>query len=193
MYLVLDTETTGLPTFNAAAGRRFPSYTNTPAYETCRIVSISWLVVNDDHTIASEYYAVVYPDNFIIPAASQAIHGISTEQAQKDGVPFIDVVANLYNALRNVDTFVAHNAEFDVNVLASELYRRGYYPITDDLLRKKQVCTMLMGKEKLNLVKRPKLCDLYQRLYGTLPEGTLHNAAVDTKCCYMCYCKLAQM
>jgi len=182
MALIFDTETTGLPTVRGA------NYTQLGAFESCRIVSISW-ACNDREPI----YYIVKPDGFFSSPESVAIHGITHEMAVQNGVPFADIMQHLfYDIRRGITCIVAHNLEFDLNVLKSELYRRGMLELLRELEPISRFCTMLAGKRVMGIRKWPKLAELYQFL--TKEEiSNAHNALYDTIHCRRCYGILSQM
>ena len=51
MNIFIDTETSGLPSFEKGAAKKsrsFPKYADLDKYDTCRIVSICWIVAKHD-------------------------------------------------------------------------------------------------------------------------------------------------
>lgn len=70
-----------------------------------------------------------------IPAGATAVHGISTEQARREGRAAHEVVAEVTAALRSLFDqgvpVVAYNASYDFSLLASEAARHGLEPLTD--------------------------------------------------------------
>lgn len=191
MYLVFDLETTGLP-------RRGP-YTDTASYDSCRIVSISWMLTGSrpDYTPLAHQYFIVRPEGFDIPEASVRFHGITPEHARICGHSFDTVMAIFEKDLAQCNALVSHNAEFDVNVLKAELHRRcggeeqGKYASLLACMHAKRIfCTMQEGKKAMLIMKYPRLEELFKYLY---PEDTLseaHNAYYDTLHCYLCFKKL---
>jgi DNA polymerase III epsilon subunit-like protein len=178
--LVFDTETTGLPPRGAP-----PS--NTAAWDKCRIVQIAWNVYDSrTHDLERSVCFMVKPEGFVIPAESTAIHGITTERAVDEGVPIADVLEYLRRDLCRVATLVAHNIRFDDNVVMAEMHR---IPSFTDVITawqdKERKCTMLMGTPPKG--RWPKLVTLYERLFGAVPECTLHRADADVEVCAKCF------
>ena len=186
MNIILDTETSGLPT--GIGYGRFPSYRKLSDYDTARIVSIAWIVSRGDQVVQQAYY-VVKPDGFLISPESQAIHGISQEDAERDGIPITEVFAELIPLLESCASIVAHNVAFDSNVIMSELFRYNYENTLEILKNKNFICTMKKGKEIMNYYKKPRLEELYQFLYNE-PISNAHNAQFDTYYCYLCFIKM---
>ena len=78
MYLIFDTETTGLPrSFKAPIS----DVDNWP-----RVVQLAWQLHADDGSLVEHKDFLIKPDGFDIPYGSEQIHGISTELASKEGI-----------------------------------------------------------------------------------------------------------
>ena len=115
MHLILDTETTGV----------------TP---TARIVSLAWALYDDAEVEVSNAHHVIRPDGFTIPPDATAVHGITTAEARRKGIPIGDALTGLSNDIaRHAHLFgrshtQAHDARADVLACARcfyELRRRG--------------------------------------------------------------------
>ncbi len=177
MFLIFDTETTGLP-------RDFKA----PISDTDnwpRMVQLSWQLHDDVGTLVEVRDFVVYPDGFDIPFNAAKIHGITTERAQKEGVPLAKVLAAFQEDLDKAEFIVGHNVNFDINILGCEYFRNNQ----DSLLLTKKVldtCTEATatlcqipggrgGKFKL-----PNLTELYTHVFNETFEEA-HNAAFDVE------------
>jgi DNA polymerase III epsilon subunit-like protein len=200
-YLVIDTETTGLPS------RRDPLLskhdpTSIAAYDSARLVSVAWIEARrSDNLCLGEGSALVRPEGFGIPPQAQAIHGISTERALTEGQPFECALGRLIAPLRRCSAIVGHNVKFDIGVLRAELLRRQGAAAGEErghafaeaealLASKATVCTMSMGRHLLGLRRNPRLGDLHRKLFGADLQGA-HDAAVDTLACYRCLAAMA--
>lgn len=185
MEFFFDTETTGFP---ERSGNRLPPPKSLDKYDSARIVSISWIVTRQQRVVSQAYY-VVRPDGFVVPPESTAIHGITHEEAMSTGCPIATVFDTLKEALDGVATMVAHNIDFDIRVLTSELIRAGREDLVSLVDGMHHVCTMKKGREVTKKRAYPKLADLYRALYGEEMEGA-HNAQYDTYYCFKCYTKM---
>lgn len=195
MILGFDVETTGLPIrkgFN-----QYHSYTDTHAYDTCRIVQLAFASCDTSGNIIQTHNYIIKPKDWpsIDPQALE-LHGITTKSAEENGTDFEEIVPILRQSLQNSSMIVAHNAEFDKHVLASECYRRGFMDVAKTIINMKTYCTMYYGAPitKLSPVrygryKYPKLSELYKHYFGTGFEGE-HNAMNDVKACLACYTKM---
>jgi DNA polymerase III epsilon subunit-like protein len=167
-FLAIDTETTGLPKYNRA------SYTNTQAYDTCRVLSVAIVTYDDHGVIKDTFHSIIYPDNFKVAATE--IHGITQEHAQEVGRPFEIVFRLLLEKVREIPHIVGHNIEFDLNVLKAEAVRR-QIP-WGDLSSAEVSCTFKMAKTFYG--KPIKLINLYEKIFNN-PFDNAHNALADAR------------
>ena len=182
--LVFDIETTG-----------FPKYRNTPpfktySYDTCRIIEIGYIIVTPTGEKVKEVSQLIkYSDN--IDIQNSHIHGISNEMVNGYGISIHDMFDELIHDLTNVDTIVAHNLEFDYNVLLSEVYRnyKNYRNLLGLLYSKELHCTMQIGKKYMPNFKFPKLVELNHLLFNEEWKQS-HRALDDASICAKCYIKL---
>ncbi|HIW61360.1 MAG TPA: DNA polymerase III subunit epsilon [Candidatus Stackebrandtia excrementipullorum] len=115
-----------------------------------------------------------------IPAAASAVHGITTERAQAEGVSPAEALPEIVRALtkaaeENVPV-VAYRAGFDLTLLANELVRHGIPPVPwndlrviDPFILDKRCDKWRKGKRTLSAV-----CEHYDVL---LTQA--HSAAAD--------------
>lgn len=187
MFLVYDLETSGLPQFPSFG--RYYDPRDLTKYDSARIVSISWILLDNQLQIVDKQTHLIKPDNFIIPQSSINIHKITNERAHAEGKPLRNVL-DILASLPSIHTVIAHNVWFDVNVLTSECYRYQYLELINMLYRAYKYCTMYKAKILLGLSKNPKLTDLYKYIYDEEMENA-HDAEFDTLACYRCYEYLA--
>lgn len=96
-----------------------------------------------------------------IPAEATAIHGISTEEARKNGQPPGEVVdavaARLSQSLRDVSPIVGHNVVYDLTLLDRELRRRGLPTLQERCNRQGPViCTRVLDQHVLKYRRKPE-------------------------------------
>jgi DNA polymerase III epsilon subunit-like protein len=172
--LIFDTETTGLPKSRNPAS---DGPNNWP-----HIVSISWVMFDTEtNTIVKQENHLIKPNGWVIPAESTGIHGITHEHALENGVELSRVMQKFLNEI--CDGIVAHNINFDMNVLINAIrwdlgLEIPVFPTT--------FCTMNMSRNicklpgKYGKFKSPKLKELYFHTFGTLPdESKLHGSLYD--------------
>jgi DNA polymerase III epsilon subunit-like protein len=185
--LVFDTETTGLP-IRRYRPTGLPAYADLDAFNSCRMVSISWIHGTTTNSIPTPVYYIVKPDGFISTKESIAIHGITHEKAMENGISFDSIMEHLFMDLNSgVTRLVAHNLDFDINVLCNELYRRGMNERVMQIIKLQKYCTMLEGQKVMKVRKWPKLSELYSYLTNGEEISHAHNAMYDTMHCYKCY------
>ena len=163
MYLIFDTETTGLPrNFKAPIS----DVENWP-----RVVQIAWQLHDDDGRLVEHNDFLIQPEGFNIPYGSEKIHGISTELAQKQGVDLNEVLNSFEEALKKADYIVGHNLKFDVNVWGCEFFRMQRdtdwtnFPVLDTCTETTATLCQIKGG-KGGRFKLPTLSELHQQLFG---------------------------
>ena len=176
--VVFDTETTGLPVHRNIPAKNHPN--NWP-----HIVSISWMVLDNDVLTKRKSY-IVKPMNWTIPEESIKIHGITQERATAQGTD-LEYVINEFIS-EHYDMLIAHNLEFDENVLVNAIYwdlgRREFIAFPEH-----KRCTMAITRDICKLpsknpkyFKSPKLSELYEYTFGTTPIiQNLHNSMYDVE------------
>jgi DNA polymerase-3 subunit epsilon len=183
MYLFFDTETTGLPKkWDAPVS----DLDNWP-----RLVQIAWLQYNEKGEKITGQDYIIKPEGFTIPTESSAIHGISTERANKEGVSLETVLKEFADLINGSKFLVAHNINFDEKIVGSEFLRKG---IPNDLFKTDRLCTMNASTDYCKLpgkygFKWPKLTELHSKLFGIGFEEA-HNAAADIEACARCFWEL---
>ncbi len=95
MYLIFDTETTGLPkNWNAP----ITDVDNWP-----RCVQIAWQLHDEMGELLEHHDFLIQPDGYNIPYDAEQIHGISTQLAQEKG---IELMKRLFEEYPNGDFIV---------------------------------------------------------------------------------------
>lgn len=177
-YIVIDTETNGLPKMNK--GQVVP-FTKLHAYDSARIVQLSWAVYNAKDELIKTGDFVIKPDKFTISAAISKIHGITHDMAETKGVNISLALDNLMKDLNDVNFIVCHNIMFDVNVIKSELLRLIRNKDIQLINSKKTFCTLECTRAALKskrLVKNSKLGTVYRYYFGEEIENA-HNSLYD--------------
>lgn len=105
MYLVFDTETTGLPLWNDPSDHPGQPHIVDLA---CSLYDASGLEV--------ERYDVLINNGVDIPAEATAIHGITREMCDADGVEPREALANFLAMVSKSMVVVGHNVSFDVRL-----------------------------------------------------------------------------
>ena len=173
-YIVLDTETTGLP---QQVSVTYPHYTDIKKYDDARMIQLCWAVYNNNKLESiRDFY--VKPNNWIIN--NTHIHNITNEDCQKNGYNIKDIFSILDKDLDTVDHIVGHNILFDKNIILSEAHRQSLSELVNKLNIKKWLCTIEKSLPlKINgNFARCKLINLYKFLFDREFDGQ-HNAKFD--------------
>lgn len=188
MYLIFDTETTGLPKrWNAP-------YTDTDNWPRC--IQIAWQLHDDMGRLVESQDFLVRPDRFNIPFDAEQIHGISTELAQEKGVSIHEVLQKFKEALGKAKFVVGQNVGFDLNIMGAEFHRYQVenslqeLPVLDTCTEHTaQLCQISGGRG--GKFKLPTLTELHQYLFGE-PFGEAHNATADVEATTRCFLELVR-
>lgn len=179
-YIAFDFETSGLPT-----GRRNVKVTQDTLtnYDTCRAVSLSAARFSHRGRLLDTFDVIIRPSDFMISQKSIEIHGITHERAVSEGIPFTEAFVKFMSFIGpRTSTMVAHNAQFDVSVLQSEMLRHEIHMgLIEDL---NFVCTLKLYKDRF--LKPIRLGLLYKNIFGEDFENA-HNSLADCIACGRVY------
>lgn len=165
-YLVLDVET--------------------PNSKNDSICAIGVQLLNGD-TVADEWYTLVDPED-VFEDFNISIHHITPDMVV--GAPKFDEVWEKIAPYCATRVFVAHNAEFDLTVLAKALENRGR-----SLPELRYLCTVDLGRRihyNFESIKGDLVLSNFSRKLGVeLTEH--HNALFDTRACAGIFVRLQEM
>ena len=189
MYLIFDTETTGLPrNWNAPI-------TDTDNWPRC--IQIAWQLHDEFGNLIENQDYLVNPDGFNIPYDAERIHGISTELAQEQGIGLQEVLEKFNIALSKAKFVVGQNIGFDVNIMGCEFHRMGVespmaqMPVLDTCTETTAELLRLPGGRG-GRFKLPNLTELHQYLFG-VPFSEAHNATADVEATTRCFFQLLKI
>lgn len=186
MFLVFDTETTGLPQdWNAPKS----DFSNWP-----RVVQLSWQLHDQYGRLLESGDMVVRPEGYTIPYNATKVHGISTEYALEHGHPIEQVLQTFNEVLLKTSVLAGHNLNFDINVLGVEYLRIGlddpfqHLPVLDTCTEETaSLCRLPGGKG--GKFKLPSLTELHTQLFSASFDEA-HNAAADVEATARCFLEL---
>ncbi|WP_435356946.1 3'-5' exonuclease [Emticicia sp. SJ17W-69] len=187
--IFFDTETTGLPKYYNAP---ITQENNWP-----RLVQLAFLEYFEDGSLSAKHNYIIKPEGFSIPRDATLIHRISNQQAQTEGHDLTKVLDLFADAINESVILIAHNFDFDKNIVGAEFVRKNFD--TKPLLTKRSFCTMknknvvnfceIQGK---NGYKWPKLEDLYFKLFKEKISNA-HDASVDIQATAKCFWQLLKL
>jgi len=186
MYLIFDTETTGLPKKWKAP------ISDTDNWPRC--IQIAWQLHDELGELLEHQDFLIKPDGFNIPYDAEQIHGISTLLAEEQGKPLAEVLELFNEALAKSSFVVGQNVKFDLNIMGCEFYREAVetklndFPILDTCTETTaKLCEIPGGRG--GKFKLPTLTELHQYLFET-PFGEAHNATADVEATTRCFFEL---
>ncbi|WP_149526245.1 DNA polymerase III subunit alpha [Sphingobacterium hotanense] len=188
MYIIFDTETTGLP-------KRWDApITDTDNWPRC--IQIAWQLHDEMGRMIEHQDYLIKPDGFNIPYDSEKIHGISTALAEEEGIPLTDVLVKFNEALAKAKFVVGQNIGFDINVMGCEFHRYSVdspmasMPILDTCTEVTAELLKLPGGRG-GRFKLPNLTELHSYLFG-VPFAEAHNATADVEATTRCFFELVR-
>ncbi|MEQ9007025.1 MAG: PHP domain-containing protein, partial [Ekhidna sp.] len=174
MYLIFDTETTGLPHNKTAPVEELDNWP--------RLVQIAWQLHDHSGKLLSTGNHIIKPEGFTIPFNAEKIHGISTKRALEVGEDLAEVLDKFSTDVKKAEVLVGHNIEFDNKIIGAEYLRTEKENLLADA---KNIDTAEDTKEFCQLqggpggrLKSPRLIELYEKLFGE-PFADAHDAAYD--------------
>ena len=189
MYLIFDTETTGLP-------KRWDApITDTDNWPRC--VQIAWQLHDEMGNLIENDNFLIQPDGFNIPFDSEQIHGISTNLAQSEGIPIHEGLDRFQAVLQKSKFVVGQNVGFDINIMGCEFHRYGIennlteLPVLDTCTEKTALMCKIPGGRG-GKFKLPTLTELHQHLFGNA-FNEAHNATADVEATTRCFLELIRL
>ena len=177
MFLIFDTETTGLPrNYNAP----LTDLDNWP-----RMVQVAWQLHDKTGKLLHHDTIIIKPEGYTIPFNAVQIHGITTERANTEGKNLQEVLRQFSDIVGQTSYLCGHNIEFDINIIGAEFIRCGLpnafeqKPVIDTKNdQTTEFCAIPGGKG--GKFKWPTLTELYTKLFNSAFEEA-HNAAFDVQ------------
>ena len=190
MILFFDTETTGI-----RKNGFIP-----------RVVQIGALLTDDEGKTISELNVLLHPEGFdTVPVEASNVHGFTTEMVQEYGISREIGLMTFFELVDKADTLVAHNIEYDMDLMHIEINEFKGDHVMKDLWREcidkvQQFCTMQNSRDTLELplsaaqasffkdkgidqqFKNPRLTEAYQHFFHKDFEGA-HDAMADVRAC----------
>ncbi|NAS10517.1 DNA polymerase III subunit alpha [Poritiphilus flavus] len=186
MYLIFDTETTGLP-------KRWDApISDTDNWPRC--IQIAWQLHDELGNLLDHQDYLVKPEGFNIPYDAEKIHGISTELAEEQGIPLETALERFQEALDQSQFIVGQNVGFDVNIMGAEFFRLGIenqlqeLPVLDTCTEETALLCKIPGGRG-GKFKLPTLTELHEYLFEE-PFAEAHNASADVEATTRCFLEL---
>jgi DNA polymerase-3 subunit alpha len=189
MFLIFDTETTGLPkNWNAPI-------TDTDNWPRC--VQIAWQLHDEYGQLLEHQDFLIQPEGFNIPYDTEQIHGISTLLASEKGIKLQEMLHSFNEALSKTKFVVGQNVGFDISIMRCEFHRLGIetnldnVPVLDTCTETTaEMCQIPGGRG--GKFKLPTLTELHQHLFN-VPFNEAHNATADVEATTRCFLELIRL
>ena len=189
MYLIFDTETTGLPkNWNAPI-------TDTDNWPRC--VQIAWQLHDEHGGLLDLQDYLIRPKGYNIPYDAEQIHGLSTKLATEQGHELEEVLQLFNEALSRARFVVGQNLNFDLNIMGCEYNREGILtrlnelPVLDTCTEKTALLCQIPGG-RYGKFKLPTLTELHEELFKE-PFEEAHNATADVEATTRCFLELIRL
>ena len=188
MYLIFDTETTGLPQSWKAP---LTDFNNWP-----RCVQLAWQMHDKQGKLIEVKNYIIKPDGYDIPFNAEKIHGISTDLALSKGIPISDVLIEFVKDVEKSQFVIGHNVSFDNNIIGCELLRKKMPNLLENIASidtkddSTNYCAIPGGRG--GKFKWPKLTELHIKLFGEA-FGEAHNASADVEATARCFLELIRL
>jgi len=185
LILFFKTETTGLPLFTEPSDDpRQP-----------HIVQLAAELCTPDGEVVETYQTIV---NIGEPISEEmtAIHGITTEKMEAEGIPPTQMLSDFFAMVDRADEVVGHNVGFDLRMVRIQSARH----LGDKWeCPKPTFCTCTEAKDIVKSpaktrgkFKKPNLTETVKHFFGEDLDGA-HNAMVDTTACRRIYFAIKEM
>ena len=187
MFLIFDTETTGLPKKWKAPLNDFENWP--------RLVQLAWQCHDLEGNFLFAKNHVIIPEDYTIPKEAEDVHGISTDIAKEKGIELKEALSDFVEDVKNAKLIIGHNIEFDINIVGSELLRCGMEEI---MTAAPHFCTKIQStnfcsiRNKSGSLKAPTLTELHLTLFRS-PFPEAHNAAADVEATTRCFLELIRV
>lgn len=175
MYLVYDTETTGLPDWGQPSDAPQQPYA----------VDLAATLFDRTGLEVGRFDCIINNPGVIIPDDVAAIHGITTEIAQAEGIDPTDAWDGFIDLLQRADVVVGHNVKFDNRIM--RIHAARYLGVKWDCV-KPTFCTMMQTTKMVKARKAnprfdtdykwPNLSEATQHFFGH-PHSDAHRARPD--------------
>lgn len=127
MYLIFDTETTGVPTNN---------WSN---FKNARLIQLSWIIIDKNYNIKKSNSFYIKDSSYCSTKDSLRIHHITEDIREEYGKSFNEIINIFMEDVKNCKVLISHGIMFDLSILINELY---IHNMNEVFLNKKNfICT----------------------------------------------------
>ena len=189
MFLFFDVESNGLP-------KRW----NAPPSDTFswpRMLQIAWQLYDNYGKALEVEDFIIKPEGFKIIGDAERITGITAERAMEEGSDLKEVLLKFNKVIEKSKYIIAHNFNFDGNVVGAEFVRKSMEHKHDlfikdsySLMAESTYFCKIPGKN--GRYKWPSLQELHQKLFGS-KYADANDAKIDVQATANCFFKLIEL
>src|SRR5258706_15274242 len=189
-YLVVDTETSGLPLY-----RKDGSVIRSDDPRQPHLAQLAMVMVNENFEIEDQISGYVRPEGWVMEQEATDVNGLTIEFLMERGSPAAEILTCYSDLIKEGRAGVAFNAQFDFRIVRGALRRAGM----DDLFEQTpNICVMrallnicCVPRKRGNGFRWPKLREAME--YFDLPFEKAHEGPGDAFAAYQLLCKLNEM
>ena len=183
MYLVFDASAAGRPTNWKAEAR--------DTFSWPRLTHLSWILFDKDYKKLESGNEIIKPQGFTIDKESEKFHGLSQEEAEKEGRPVKEVLEEFSKVVDKAQLVFAHNLRFNQNVVVAEFYRNNMpqrLEVSESYCIMREATYFCKIKGKYGSYKWPTLTELFHAVTGKAykdPNYAAHDVVAAAKCLFV--------
>lgn len=161
------------------------------------IVQFGWALFTNDGKLILKASNIIKPNGWTITPEAEAVHGISLEKCEAEGISIKDALKPFIGMHMWCDVVVAHNHNFDSKIVRAEMIRLNSKYTREQFKAKPFKCTMMETTSFCKLPKPsgrrgfkwPKLEELHRTLFNAEMEDA-HDALGDVMATSKCFFEL---
>jgi DNA polymerase-3 subunit epsilon len=189
--LFIDTETTG----------KIDRYLPPTDDRQPHMVQLAAMLTDETGKRLAQFVTLIEPMGWAIPDEASRVHGITTDDCQRYGMPIYAAINTLNYLTANASRIIAHNMDFDSLVIRGTA-RYMLMPMPPVTLKDRMAdtyCTMKAATDVVRIpspyragqFKWPSLAEAYKHFTGKELSGA-HDAMVDVEACAAVYLAMNQ-
>lgn len=182
MFLVFDTETSGLPVKGLPKGD--------PAQP--RIVQLGAILYGADGEEIGTYRTLIEPEGWGITDQAFQVHGITIQDCQKYGIPIKVALLQFVSFIQKSKHVIAHHYNMDAAMIDREMSLANASDQGLKRSRLRQHDTMKTGTALMDDGLYPSLASLHELLTGE-PVTEDHDALADCRSTWRCFRELVKL
>lgn len=153
-----------------------------------RMIHISWIILDKELKPVDDYDQIIIPEGFSFNESIEKRCRIDQEDIDTKGAELTAVLEAFDKSLQQADYVIAHNLNFNENVLAAEYLRKG---MSHSLFQKERFCLMHESTffcklpSKTGGYKWPTLSELHSIIFKKAyapPNNARADVIAATRC-----------